>query len=128
MKEATLRNYFIDTDTFINHFISKENICEDEFHEMISCISPEIIKSSYYLNSMVDNNVNDGSTINLLPYLFITDVYIDSQRRDFFYLTLKNYINMMECTDPKVDIGSIQDINTPFLLLCYIYLLQYIFL
>lgn len=127
MKEHSISSFFINNETFIQHFLSYENISLDDFHDMLLSIEEPIQGHSKKVNDMFNLDVEPRTSMNILPYFFITDVYIDNDRKQLFYLFLNKYINSV-INDNEYKLNSCIDINNMFLALCYIYMIQYIFL
>lgn len=61
--------------------------------------------------------------LDISPYRYLVDVAVSKEQRRVFYLYL-NYF--LEGTDKDIKGG--EDVSTPLLALCYIYLAQYHFL
>lgn len=127
MKEHSISSYFINNDIFIKHFLSYEDISQHDFNDMILSIDDSIQIHSKKMNDLFNVDIESRASINILPYFFITDVYIDSSRRQLFYLFLNKYVSsIINNNDPVI--SSCFNIDSKFLVLCYIYMVQYIFL
>jgi hypothetical protein len=110
MNRDILTSNLINTKHFIDHYITRERVIEIYLPDNVQCVCNKI-------NSMVED-------LDIKPYLYIIEVHIPLEKKKRFYLFLNKYVNFIE----PVNINGCEDINTPFIALCFIYMVQYIFL
>ena len=112
-QDSNISSYLIQTDVFISHFLTKEDIDPETY----TC---ELYKS----NNEHCRELLQTHGVDMYPYYYIVEVQAQALSRQLFYV----FFNQLLEGIGNTPINKFEDISTVLDALCYIYMVQYYFL